>query len=104
MSLRNFRKTGVLSLLVVAVWMLLVGSVWASHDCCGHPSDAAREAGSGAPQSSDDDCVCACCQAETAISPLSCISFQLGSWWSVESTTVFAASRFETDIFRPPLA
>lgn len=84
--------------------MVAGGSARTAHDCCGHPSGSHEDADSGAQKASDDECVCTCCQAETAISPLPGISFQIDPWWSVESISVFAVSRFETDIFRPPLA
>jgi hypothetical protein len=104
MFLRYFGKQGVVSLLVVASLMVAGGSAWAAHDCCTHPSDSPRAADSGTNESPDGDCDCCCCQAETAIPPLPGISFQFNSWWSVESVATFAVSRFETDIFRPPLA
>ncbi|MDO8738328.1 MAG: hypothetical protein Q7J17_05090 [Candidatus Deferrimicrobium sp.] len=84
--------------------MIAAGSAWATHDCCGHPSGSPQDADSGTQKASDDVCVATCCQAETAISPLPGISFQFDSWWSVESIALLAVSRFETDIFRPPLA
>ena len=105
MALRYLRKSGVILLIAVAGGMLAVGGVWAAHDCCGHPSDNSQSTEGGTENSSSsDDCVCASCQAEKLISLLPGISFQIDSWWSVENSSVFPASRFETDIFRPPLA
>jgi hypothetical protein len=104
MFLRYFGKQGFVSLLVAVSLMVGGGSAWAAHDCCGHAFGSREAADSGTQKASDDDCVCVSCQAETAISTLPGISFQLDSWWSVESVTAFAVSRFETDIFRPPLA
>ena len=105
MFLRHFRQQGFVSLLIVVSLMVTGGSVVAAHDCCGHPSDSSRAVESGTHgTSSDGDCACACCQAETAISPLPGISFHFDSSWSIENHAVFAVSRFETDIYRPPLA
>lgn len=105
MVLRRLRKAGFVLLLLAAGGMLLSAGVWAAHDCCGHPSDTARASDGGtAPSSSDDDCVCPCCQGVTGISLLPGLSFHTGSWWPVDSSTALAVSRFETDIFRPPLA
>jgi hypothetical protein len=104
MFLRHSGKQGFVSLLIVVGLILMGGGAWAAHDCCGHPSGSPEEAGSGTQKASDEVCVCTCCQAETATSPLPGISFQLDSWWSVESIALLAVSRFETDIFRPPLA
>jgi hypothetical protein len=103
MFLRHFGKRGIVSLLVVGL-ILLGGGAWAAHDCCAYPSGSHEDADSGTKKASDDDCVCAACQAETAISPLPGITFQLDSWWPVEGVAAFAVSRYETDIFRPPLA
>jgi len=105
MALRYLRICRVILLIVVAGAMLAAGSAWAAHDCCGHPYEASKATGSGnESQSSDGDCVCTCCQAVEGISFLPGLSFQTDSWWSVEKSTTFPASRFETDIFRPPLA
>ena len=105
MALRNLGKSGIILLIVVASGMLAVGTVWAAHDCCGHTADTthATEAGTET-SSSSDDCVCTCCQAETGIPLLPGLSFHIDPWWSLESSTAFPVSRFETDIFRPPLA
>jgi len=85
--------------------MLAAGAVRAAHDCCGHPADTTRSTDAGTETStSGDDCVCTCCQAVNGISFLPGLSFHIDSWWSVESCTAFPASRFETDIFRPPLS
>jgi len=97
-------KRGFVALLVVVGLLIAGGGAWAAHDCCEHPSGSREGADPGTQNSSDDDCVCACCQAETAISPLSDISFQFDSWRSVEGGEAFPVSRFEADIFRPPLA
>jgi hypothetical protein len=93
------------SLLLVAGFLLMGSGAWASHDCCGHPSGSspAEDSGTGA-SSSDGDCACACCQADTVVSILSVAPFQFDPRWSVEIPGEFAASRVETDIFRPPLA
>jgi hypothetical protein len=106
MYLRRSGKQGFVSLLVVASLVLAAGGAWAAHNCCGHPSGSHEAAaGSGTNESpSDGDCVCTCCQSETAISPLPGISFRSVSWWSLGDVAAFAVSRFETDIFRPPLA
>lgn len=104
MFLRYFGKQGFVSLLVVLSLMVAGGGAWAAHDGCADPSGSHEDADSGTQKASDDDCVCTCCQAEMAISPLSGISFHIDSWWTVESVTAFTDSRFKTDIFRPPLA
>jgi hypothetical protein len=104
MFLRYPGKRGFVSLLIVVGLILMGGGAWATHDCCGHPSGSPEDAGPGTQKASDDVCVCTCCQAETAISPPRGISFQSDSRWSVESVALLAVSRFETDIFRPPLA
>jgi len=104
MFLRYIGKQGFVSLFIVVGLFLMGGGAWAAHDCCMHPSDSPQAADSGTNDSPDGDCVCSCCQAETAISPLPGISFQFDSWWSVEGVVAIAVSRFETDIFRPPLA
>jgi len=102
MFLRNVGKTGFLLLLLAVAGPLFAGGIaWAGHDCCGHPY---ADGDSGTQKAADDDCVCACCQGATAISPLTDISFRLATWWPVETAATFAVSRFETDIFRPPLA
>lgn len=103
MVLRHFGKQGFVSLLVVISLMLAGDSAWAVHDCCANLAGSHEGPDSGTQKASDDDCVCASCQA-TAISPLPGFSFLLDSWWSVEGVAAFAVSRFETDIFRPPLA
>jgi hypothetical protein len=103
--LRVFRRFGFVFLLAAVGLMLAQGGVWAAHDCCGHPSDTAQAADSGTETpSSGDDCVCPSCQADIGISLLTGLSIHFASWWSVESSTGFVVSRFETDIFRPPLA
>jgi hypothetical protein len=105
MVLKRGKKTVIVSLLVAFGMMLMAGSTWASHDCCGHSSDSRRTAGAGPEKSpSDGDCMNACCQGVTAISSLPGISFQIDPRWSVETTEEKGDSRFETDIFRPPLA
>lgn len=103
MVLRYFGKQGFVFLLVVSL-MVAGGSAWAAHDYCAYPSGSHEDADSGSQKASDGDCVCTCCQADTAISPLPGISFRFDSWWSVKSIALHAVSRFETDIFRPPLA
>jgi hypothetical protein len=90
MFLKILQNTVIVLLLVASGMMFIAGSTWASHDCCGH--------------SSDSDCTSACCQGFTAISSLPGISFQIDPRWSVETTEEKGISRFETDIFRPPLA
>jgi hypothetical protein len=105
MALRYLRKSGVILLIAVAGGMLAVGGAWAAHDCCGHPSGDSQTTEGGTENSSPgDDCVCTCCQAEKGISLPPGLSPQIDSWWSVEISSVFPVSRFETDIFRPPLA
>lgn len=105
MLIRYIGKQRFVFLLVIVGLMIVGGGAWASHECCGHPSDSSRAVESGTHgTSSDGDCACACCQAETAISPRPGISFHFDSSWSIENLAVFAVSRFETDIFRPPLA
>jgi len=85
--------------------MLPLGSAWAAHDCCGHSADVAQATGADTENPlPGNDCLCTCCQAETATSVQPGISFQFDSWWSIETEMAIGDSRFETDIFRPPLA
>ena len=105
MFLKIVQNTVIVLLLVASGMMFMAGSTWASHDCCGHSSDPRQAAGAGPGKSpSDSDCTNACCQGFTAISSLPGISCQIDPRWSVETTEEKGVSRFETDIFRPPLA
>jgi hypothetical protein len=96
---------GSISLLLVAGFLLMGSGAWAAHDCCGQPSESRQTADSETGTfPSDSDCACICCQADTMISSPQPIPFQFDPLWSVGTTEEFAASRAETDIFRPPLA
>lgn len=101
---------GGITLLLVAAFLLAGVGVWASYDCCGHPSDSRHAAGSetgdpdtGAPRN-NGDCNSACCQTYTAVFPVPHITFAPDPRWFVAGMDEFAESRTHTDIFHPPLA
>jgi hypothetical protein len=109
----DFHRLGIkgfFPLLLVAVFLLAGVGAWASHDCCGHPFDSSQAAGSGTGDSETDaspqdgNCVSACCQTYSAISPVPHVTSSPDPRWFVAGTDEFAASRTETDIFHPPLA
>lgn len=108
-SLRSGIK-GFFPLLLIAVFLLAGIGAWASHECCGHLSGSSRAGGSetggsetdASPQ--DGDCISACCQTYTAISPVPYVTSSPAPRWFVAGKDEFAASHTETDIFHPPLA
>ncbi|MBF8259235.1 MAG: hypothetical protein HW377_1609 [Actinobacteria bacterium] len=110
MIFHRFGIKGFFSILLIAAFLLVGVGAWASHGCCGHPSGSARAEGYETADSEtgtlpqDNDCISACCQTVTAISPVPHITFAPDPRWFVAGTDAFAASRTDTDIYRPPIA